>query len=521
MLDLMAFYKLNKFHFHITDDEGWRLEMAALPELTEVGSRRGHTLDESDHLYPSFGSGPDPNPAVSHGSGYYTRADFIEILRYAGARHIEVIPEIDMPGHARAAIKAMDARYARLTAAGQTTDAESLLLSESAFLLSEAGDMSEYLSVQMWRDNVVNVCQASTYRFLETVVDEIQSMYDEAGVPLTTIHTGGDEVPHGAWEQSPTCTRLIQEQEDLHSVHDLTRYFLRNFSRILNDRGLITGGWEEIALMPVEQNGQTVHVPNPEFLESRFRMNVWNNVWGWGSEANAYKLANAGYEVVLSNATNLYFDLAYNKDPEEPGYYWANFVNTRTAFEFIPFNFYQNATVDRMGHAIDPATYAGHERLTDAGRQNILGIQGQLWGENAKGPERLEYMAFPRILALSERAWTAQPAWAVSEDDIERNQELTESWSRFAHTTGRRELPRLDYLDGGVEYRIPLPGAIIEHGMLNANIAFPGLVVRYTTDGTEPTTSSTLYTEPVAVQGTVKLKAFDTRGRSSRTSVIE
>ena len=115
-LDLLARYKLNKFHFHLTEDEGWRLEIPSLPELTSVGARRGHTLDSSAFLPPAWGSGPLVDRPW--GSGFYSRADYAEILRYAAARHIEVIPELEMPGHARAAIKAMEARQRALLKAG-------------------------------------------------------------------------------------------------------------------------------------------------------------------------------------------------------------------------------------------------------------------------------------------------------------------------------------------------------------------------------------------------------------------
>ena len=507
LLDLMAFYKLNRLHFHLTDDEGWRLAIDGLPELTEVGGRRGHTLDERDHLAPSLGSGPDPDD--SHGSGFYTRAEYIDLLRYAHDRHIEVIPEIDVPGHARAAIKAMAARHARLTEQGRAEDA-------NAFLLSDPDDQSEYRSVQLWDDNVIDVCLPSTYRFLKTVVDDLVAMYAEAGVPLTTIHTGGDEVPHGVWQQSPACDRLIAENADVDGHDDLPGYFLRELSSLLAEHGLVTAGWEEIALKE-EHSGK---VPNAAFLDSRFRPYVWNSVWGWGAEDMAYRLANAGYEIVLCNVTNLYFDLAYDKDPQEPGYYWGGFVDTRKPYELAPFDLFKSAWHDMMGNAIDPDVFADRARLTDASRQNILGIQGQLWTENAKGPAMMEYLAFPKLLGLAERAWAQQPAWAQTEDAVERRQHLDAAWNRFAHTLGHRDLPRLDYLFGGVAYRLPPPGAVIEDDMLHANVAFPGLTIRYTTDGTEPTTASTQYEGPVAAAGTIKLRTFDTRGRSSRTAVV-
>jgi len=124
LIDVMAFYKLNKLHLHLTDDEGWRLEIPSLPELTQVGAYRGFTVDERDHLMPSYGSGPDPYAEGNHGSGYISRDSFIELLKYANARHIEVIPEINFPGHARAAIKSMEARYDRLMKEGKQEEAE-------------------------------------------------------------------------------------------------------------------------------------------------------------------------------------------------------------------------------------------------------------------------------------------------------------------------------------------------------------------------------------------------------------
>lgn len=517
LIDLMSFYKLNKLHLHLTDDEGWRLAIDGLPELTEVGSRRGHTAGDEANIVPSFGSGPDPAAAASHGNGFFTRADFLEILKFATARHVEVIPEIDMPGHARAAIKAMNARYTKLVAAGDEAGAKE-------FLLSEAEDKSKYRSVQMWTDNVVNPCQDSTYAFLKKVVDDVRAMYTEAEAPLTTVHTGGDEVPAGVWVDSPACTSLINKAagDGIESTSDLPQYFLKKYSDILGSHELVTAGWEEIALHKVKVGETTTKEANPAFLESKFQPYAWNNVWGWGDEGNTYKLANAGYPVILSNATNLYFDLAYDKDPDEPGYYWAGFVDTRTVYEFVPLDLYKSAHLDRMGNPIDRAVlFATSARLEEAGKPNILGIQGQLWGENAKGPELMEYLAFPKMIALSERAWAKISDWETEEDDAARDAKFDAAWKGFAHSLGERELPRLDHLSGGVKYRIPLPGAKIEGGQLSANVAYPGLTIRYTTDGSEPSATSTEYTAPVAVTGVVKLKTFDTLGRGSRTAVVK
>jgi hexosaminidase len=192
-LDLMARYKLNTFHFHLTDDEGWRLEIAGLPELTSIGAVRGHGARPGVRLQPAYGSGPDPRDA--HGSGYFSRADYIEIVRYAQARHIEVIPEFEMPGHARAAVQAMQARYQRLKAASRADAGK--------YLLQDANDKSVYKSPQMYTDDVIDPGLPSTFHFIEHLVAQVVALHREAGVPLKTIHMGGDELANGAWEKSP------------------------------------------------------------------------------------------------------------------------------------------------------------------------------------------------------------------------------------------------------------------------------------------------------------------------------
>ncbi|MFQ3575416.1 MAG: family 20 glycosylhydrolase, partial [Cytophagales bacterium] len=406
-LDLMAFYKLNKFHFHVTEDEGWRIEIPSLPELTEIGSKRGHTIDEKNHLMPSFGSGA--NPVGSNGSGFYTKDDFVKILRYAKMRNIEVIPEIDIPGHSRAAIVAMKARYERL----KDKDPESA----KRFMIFDPNDKSEYMSVQMWKDNVMCMCHDAPFNFFETVLADIKKMYDEAGAPLTTIHTGGDEVPNGVWEKSPICIKFMQEGKEIKNLDEIHEYYLERVHKILSKYGLKTAGWEEIALRKTKLNGNITHIPSGKFTNHDFVPYVWNNVWGWGQEDFAYKLANLGYKTVLANATNLYFDLAYNRSPDEPGYYWAGFCDIDKPFAFHPFDYFKSAFEDRMGNAVDKSIFTHKEKLTDFGKSNIIGIQGQLWSENIKGQDLLEYFAMPKLIGLAERAWSPMPSWSEENNE--------------------------------------------------------------------------------------------------------
>ncbi len=507
LLDVMAFYKLNKLHFHMADDEGWRLEIPALPQLTQVGARRGHTRTEEDMLYPAYGSGPFADPKISHGNGFYSKNDFIAILRKATDRHIEVIVEFDTPGHSRAAIKAMESRYKNLIKKGLKAEAE-------AFLLSDLADSSQYESVQGYPDNVICVCRESVYTFWETVIDDLQKMYAEADAPLRTIHIGGDEVPGGVWEKSPICNELKARHPELKTTEDLARYYLQRVNTLLLQRGLNTGGWEEIAM---KKEGKRL-VPNAEFAGKKLQTYVWINLWGNQDMAN--RLANAGFPVVLCNVTNLYFDLAYNKDPREPGLYWGGFVDTRKPYAFIPEDILKSTERDPLGNPFDPKEYNNMERLTPKGYGNILGIQAQLWSETIKGQDMLEYYMLPKLLGLAERAWAPQPTWTSLDDSQARTAALDQAWSIFANTVGQRELPRLNHLFGGWNYRIAPPGAIIENGVLMANTDFPGFQIRYTTDGSEPTMQSTLYNQPIQIKGIIKLKAFDGRGRSSRTTTM-
>ncbi len=512
LLDLASFYKLNRFHFHLSDDEGWRLAVTDFPELVEVGGRRGHTEDESDHLIPSYGSGPDPGN--SHGSGHYSRTEMLEILGYARDRHIQVIPEIDLPGHARAAVKAMESRFARMKAEGRQDGGE-------RYRLADPLDSSEYRSIQGWDDNVVNVCHESTYRFIEVVIDEIVDIWAEAGAPLEAIHIGGDEVPQGVWEKSPACDELIEESETVEGPEDLAGYFLERVNGMLTERGLATAGWEEIALAEKVWEGNHVKAPDPILVGRGLRPYIWNNVWGGGAEDLGYRLANLGYEVVLCGATNLYFDLAYDLDPEETGYVWAGTVDTRKSWGFVPFDIFKTASSDLMGNPLDPDDFADRVRPTAEGRERILGIQGQLWAENSKGRDVLEYQAFPKLLGLAERAWAPQPEWARIDDKSERKRAQAAAWNEFANRLGQRELPRLDVFLGGFAYRLAPPGAVVEEGLLRANVAFPGLAIRYTMGGGPPQPSWDLYTGPVEVEGEVRVATFDTRGRASRAEAVQ
>jgi hexosaminidase len=510
MLDLLALYKINTLHFHLNDDEGWRLEIPGLPELTTVGSTRAHTLNDQNSLHPSYGSGALPN--TFPGSGFYSKADFVEILKYATARHIKVITEIETPGHARAAIKAMDARYQKY----KNTN----LAAAKQYLLRDTLDQSVYKSVQGFNDNVMNIAMPSTYTFIEKVVDEVKAMYILANAPLKTIHIGGDEVPDGVWQKSPAIAALMQK-ENIKTYNDLWYFHLSKVNQILKKNNLYLSGWEEVAMRKTNLDGKTKYLANPDFTTQNFHAYVWNNVWGWGQEDLAYRLANAGYKVVLSAVTNFYFDLAYEKDADEPGLYWGSFVDVDKPFYFIPLDYYKSAKEDVQGNAVDPKIFDNKERLTEYGADNIVGIQGQIWSEKIRGAEQLEYMLLPKLLGLAERAWAKNPTWATEKDSAIANANYLKDWSWFANVLGKREFTRLNNYAGGFNYRIPTVGVMVKEGKAHANTQFPGLLIKYTLDGTEPTLKSKTYTSPITQSGLIKFKAFNSSGRGGRTIAIQ
>ena len=275
ILDIMAYHKLNVLHFHLSDDEAWRLEIPGLPQLTEVGSKRGYTTDESECLLPMYCGGWNPN-APTTANGYITREKYIELLRYAGERHIRVIPEIDMPGHMRAAKKAMGT-----------------MLTDSAF------DARVYKSAQNYTDNVIDVTLPYAVEFIDHVVTEIVKMHEEAGHPLTIFNIGGDEVPKGA---------LTREEHQA---------FIDAVLAILERNHLQPMGWEEIT-----------HFCKPE---SRAICYSWLN-----SNTKPLEMAEAGYPVVLANANRLYFDFAYCNHHEEKGLNWGGYTDEYRSFDWEP-----------------------------------------------------------------------------------------------------------------------------------------------------------------------------------------
>ena len=493
LLDTMSKYKMNKFHFHLSDDEGWRIEIPGLPELTEFGSKRCHDLSETKCLLPQLGSGPNSN---NSGSGYFTRNDYIEIVKYANARFIEVIPEIDMPAHARAAIMSMEVRYQRLMNKGKEQQA-------NEYRLVDPTDTSNTTTVQFYnRQSYLNPCLDSSKKFVNKVISEIAKMHAEAKQPISTWHFGGDEaknihfgngyqdinaaqketgkglidqsIEDHPWAKSQACQAFVNKGV-VKNIEHLPSHFAVEVSKIIKNNG--------INRMQVWQDGVKFATDAKSFATDEVIVNFWDSLY-WGGYDSVNEFANKGYKVIVSNPDYVYLDMPYEVNPKESGYYWASrFNDERKIFSFAPDNLPQNAetSYDRNGDA-----FAAKGTMNWPG---AYGLSAQIWTENIRTDDKMAYMAYPRLLSVAERAWH-KADWETNyqkdrqfqqgETHYVDQQKLFNDWNQFANLIGQRELAKLDA--ASINYRLPVPGAKIENGKLIANIVFPGLSIEYSID---------------------------------------
>ena len=500
LMDAMAMYKMNKIHLHLSDDEGWRLEIPGLEELTGFGGKRCH--DTSICLAPELGSGATTQTS---GTGYLTVQDYKEILKHAKELHIEVIPEFDMPGHSRAAIKAMEYRFKKFnTSTNQTVRDKA-----GKYLLSELGDTSQYLSIQMFRDNALNPCLNSTYNFVQHVLLTLIDIHKDIS-PLKVFHAGGDEVATGAWINSSACQHLITHNSRIGSVKDLKEYFVAKLLNITSKYQVDLAAWED-GLIQDKKAFDRANLTNSNVFGY-----AWDNVWEWGAFNRPYLLANSGYKTVMCQATHLYFDMPYEPDPEERGFYWATrYTDTQKTFGFIPDDLYANDKEDRFGKPLTEKQLCEKFACPTLNKSsNIIGMQAHIWSETVRTEDQLFYMLFPRVLAVAERSWHK----ASFENGPANKKELRNvQWKTFANILGHKELGRLD--DMGINYRVPLPGAKVEAGKLIAKSAFPGLKIEYKTDDRKDWQQ---YTSEVKVAGkliTLRTKSANGRRSSREVSV--
>ena len=512
ILELMTHYKLNILDLRLSDDEGWRIEIPGLEELTDIGGKRGFTLNERDRLIPMYGSGSGENN--SPGNGYLSRDDFIEIIKEATKRNIEVIPQISFPSHARAAIIAMEARYYKFLEKGD-------LVSANQYRLHDPDDKSEYTSAQLFKDNVICICRPSAFKFFEKVFIEIKAMYDSASVPMRIFNIGADEVPHGSWRKSPLCNTLISQSPGLSTFQSLYDASVKKLNRIISDSGVKMSGWEDVLLVLSEKSQSEIRI-NKNLIDLNFIPLVWNNTWGDGREDMIYKLSNQGFKSVMSNSSAFYFDMTDDKDIESGGLNWSGYVDYQDTWGTEPLNVFANKVKLKELNA-DENKLVKYKKLKKNSVSNFLGIQSQLWTETATDSYQFDRMLMPNLIVFSERAWSSKETWLDEITAKKQKPLLLKSWNRFVNTIGQRHLRYISDNYKEINFDLPKPGAIIDNFTLEARQQFPGLEIRYTLNGKKPSVTDHLYTSPVKIKSNdqVILRVFDSNGRGGNSIKIQ
>lgn len=424
LIDVLAHHKLNVLHLHLADDEGWRIFIPEIPQLTEFSAfhclpqlQADGTYKEVEHLQPCYDGAFDPCDLTMSGNGFYSKEDFIEILQYAKKNHIRVIPEIDTPGHFRAALKACPD-------------------------LVEPDDTSNYYSVQYYPDNAMNVALEESYKFMETIFDTFIAYYAEAGVELSAIHVGGDEVPGGAWMKSPLCRKLMEENGWTKSAQ-LKSYYVNRIMDLARAKGLKICGWQELALRHDDATKEKLK----ETLEFT---NCWSSYASNHTDELPYQLANEGINVVLSTMTNAYADFAYNAGKDERGHDWGGLVDERRTYSLLPYDIYKSVRWGDKGDIKDISTASdGKTIISEDAKCHILGVQAQLWTETIRNFDHVTYYFFPKMTGLFERGWNATPDWAgtTAADDPA----FLAGLDKFYSTVVQNEMPYYD--EAGICYR--------------------------------------------------------------------
>ena len=370
-LDVMAMHKLNTFHWHLTEDQGWRIEIKKYPGLTEVGGYRNGTI---------VGHHPgEANDNEKYG-GFYTQDEIRDIIAYAKERHIEVIPEIEMPGHSSAAIAA----YPWLSSfPEENTIIGNNMMSKSSRSIQDAGINKVVQETWGVFDDVYCAGQETTFLFLEDVLTEVMDLF-----PSALIHIGGDECPKGNWERSPACQERMKN-EGLKDEHELQSYFIKRIEKFVNSKGKNIIGWDEI-------------------LEGGLAPNA--SVMSWRGTQGGIAAAEEEHKVVMSPTSHCYFDYYQSEDRDKEPLAIGGFLPVEKVYAFDP----MPAELDA-----EKAKY-------------ILGGQANLWTEYIATESHAEYMLLPRMTALSEALWT-DTTNKDFEDFKVRLQDVREDYDRLGY----------------------------------------------------------------------------------------
>jgi hexosaminidase len=344
-IDYIALHKMNYFHWHLTEDQGWRIEIKKYPNLTKVGAWRNGTIIGR---YPGTG-----NDSIRYG-GFYTQKEVKEIVDYASKRYVTIIPEIEMPGHASAALTA----YPWLGCTG-----------------------GPYQVQQTWGvfNDVFCAGNDSVFTFLQNVLDEVIPLFS-----AKYVHIGGDECPKESWKVCKKCQKRMADNK-LKDEHELQSYFIQRMEKYINGKGKVLIGWDEI-------------------LEGGLAPNAV--VMSWRGEKGGIEAAKQNHDVIMTPGDYVYLDHSQTKQEDSVTIGGYTPVKEIYGYEPVP------------------------KELSETERKHILGAQGNVWTEYMGNTQKVEYMIFPRVSALSEVLWSPSEKrnWSDFETRLQAQCKRYELW---------------------------------------------------------------------------------------------
>lgn len=417
-IDLLALHNMNTFHWHLTDDQGWRIEIKKYPKLTEIGSQRSRTV---------IGRNTQEYDNTPYG-GFFTQEEAKEIVKYAQERYITVIPEVDLPGHMLAALAA----YPEMGCTG-----------------------GPYEVCPRWGifEDVLCIGNDQTMQFLEDVMSEIIEIF-----PSKYVHIGGDEAPRTRWEKCPKCQARIKAEglkaDKNHTAEDrLQSYCMTRIEEFLNSKGRQIIGWDEILEGDVAPNA---------------------TVMSWRGMEGGIKAAQLGHDVIMTPTSFCYFDYYQTADTKDEPLGIGGYVPIEKVYSLEPV----------------PAA------LTEEQSKHILGAQANLWTEYIHSSEHVEYMVLPRMAAPAEVQWT-QPEKKDFKDFTKRLARLMKFYQRDG----------FNYAKHVFDLKVDFTPDVAKKAVVVTLSTIDDAPIYYTLDGTEPTTASLKYTEPVAITETADFQA--------------
>ncbi|WP_207420839.1 beta-N-acetylhexosaminidase [Desertivirga brevis] len=416
-IDNMVKFKYNLLHLHLTDDEGWRIQIKSFPKLTEVGAWRVNKVG----YFGTF-SAPAANEPKDYG-GFYTQDDIKELIKYAADRYVNIMPEIDVPGHSLAAVVS----YPELSC---TPGVEKYNVRSGEPIM----DWSRGAPPIALIDNTLCPANEKVYEFLDKVISEVAALF-----PFEYIHMGGDEAPHNFWEKTPEIKQLMQQQ-GLKTMQEVQGYFTKRVEAIVQSKGKKFIGWDEI--LDGSPSKSTA-------------------VMSWRGVEGGIKAASAGHEVVMSPSTYAYLDYMQGDVSIEPRVYASLRLNK--AYQF------------------DPAANISNPSF-------IKGGQANLWTEQVYNTRHLEYMLWPRALAIAESVWSPlnRKNWTNFYTKVE------EHFKRF-------DIAEVKYAPSMYDPIFTVSGGANNTVVMELTTEIPGLDIYYSFDNSFPDSFYPKYKAPLTI----------------------